>query len=148
MHTCLFRNIAIQPTKHNIHLILEVFSSTVLHHQLAQLFAHGQALLPLHGIAVLLAGRPRTGAHSREREVWVQCEKEDEALADTTCRTEDACCDLLETRVISWFGCVPTYRTSSLGSRRSLSRPFCLVRIWECFGGTEDWRGIALTNFQ
>ena len=52
------------------------------------MFTHGQALLPLDGIAVLLAGAPGAGSHGGECEVGVEGEKEDESLANATSGSE------------------------------------------------------------
>jgi hypothetical protein len=81
-------NIAVQTAEDNIDLILELFGCAALHNQVTQLFAHWQALLPLDGIAVLLARTPGAGSDGGECEV-VEGEKEDKALAYATSGSED-----------------------------------------------------------
>ena len=88
--TGISSNIAVQSTEDNITLLFEFFSLTLLYHQLAHLFRHGQALLPSYCIFVLLPSAARRGAHGGEGEVRVQGEEEDEALAYATCCAEDA----------------------------------------------------------
>jgi hypothetical protein len=89
--TSILVDIAVQTAEDDVDLILELLCAAVLEHKIAQLLAHGQALLPLDGIAVLLAGVPGTGSHGGEGEVRVEGEEEDEALAYTASSTEDAC---------------------------------------------------------
>ena len=89
--TSILGDIAVQTTEDNIDLILELLCAAVLEHKIAQLFAHGQALLPLDGILVLLAGVPRAGSHSGEGEVRVEGEEEDEALAYAAGCTKYTC---------------------------------------------------------
>lgn len=86
--TSVLGNIAVQAAEDNVDLILELLGSTVLEHKVAQLLAHGQALLPLDGIAVLLAGVPGAGADGGESEVRVEGEQKDEALAYTASSAE------------------------------------------------------------
>lgn len=88
--TSVLSNVAVQTAEHNIDLILELLSSAALDNQVAELLAHGQALLPLDGIAVLLASAPGAGSNGCEGEMGVEGEKEDEALAYATGGTENA----------------------------------------------------------
>ena len=89
--TSVLSDIAVQTAEDNVDLVLELLRATVLEYKIAQLLAHGQALLPLDGILVLLAGIPGAGSHGGESEVRVEGEEEDEALAYTTSSTENAC---------------------------------------------------------
>nr|POE73245.1 hypothetical protein CFP56_73759 [Quercus suber] len=82
--TGVLGHIAVQPTEHDITVVLELFGRTTLHHQLAQLGAHGQSLLPFHGIAVFLAGALGACADGGESEMRMEGQEEDEALADAT----------------------------------------------------------------
>jgi len=88
--TSVLGNIAVQTAEDDVDLVLELFRAAVLEHKIAQLLAHGHALLPLHGIAVLLAGIPGAGSNCGKSEVRVQSEKEDEALAYTASSAEHA----------------------------------------------------------
>jgi hypothetical protein len=87
--TSILSNIAVQTAEDNVDLVLELFGCAALDNQVAQLFAHGQALLPLDGIAVLLAGASGAGSHGGECEVRVEGEKKDEALAYATGGSEN-----------------------------------------------------------
>lgn len=89
--TSILGDIAVQTAEDDVDLILELLRAAVLEHEIAQLLAHGQALLPLDGIAVLLAGVPGAGSHGGEGEVRVEGEEEDEALAYATSSTENTC---------------------------------------------------------
>ena len=80
-HTSILSHIAVQAAEDDVYLILELFRAAVLKHKVAELLAHGQALLPLDGIAVFLAGVPGAGSHGGKSEVRVKGEEEDEALA-------------------------------------------------------------------
>jgi hypothetical protein len=82
-------NIAVQTAEDNVDLVLELFGCAALDNQIAQLFAHGQTLLPLDRIAVLLARAPGAGSDGGECEVRVKGEKEDKALAYATSGSED-----------------------------------------------------------
>jgi hypothetical protein len=87
--TCITGDIAVQTAEDDIDLILELLGSAVFDNQISQLFAHRKTLLPFDGIAVFLARRSRAGSDCCELEAWVQGEKKDESLADTTSRTQD-----------------------------------------------------------
>jgi hypothetical protein len=89
--TSILSNIAIQATENDVDLVLELFCTAVLEHEITQLLAHGQALLPLDGVAVLLASVPGAGSDSCKSEVRVEGEEEDEALAYATSGTKNAC---------------------------------------------------------
>lgn len=89
--TSVLSNIAVQTAEDDVDLILELLGGAVLEHEVAQLLAHGQALLPLDGIAVLLAGIPGAGSHGGEGEMRVEGEQEDEALAYAASCAEHAC---------------------------------------------------------
>lgn len=89
--TSVLCDIAVQTAEDNVDLVFELFRTAVLEHKIAQLLAHGQALLPLDSILVLLAGVPRAGSHSGEGEVRVEGEEEDEALAYTASGTKNTC---------------------------------------------------------
>lgn len=89
--TSVLGDIAVQTAEDDVNLVLELLRTTVLKHKIAQLLAHGQALLPLDGILVLLAGVPGAGSHGGESEVRVKGEEEDEALAYATSSTENTC---------------------------------------------------------
>lgn len=88
--TSVLSNVAVQTAEDNVDLILELLSSAALDNQVAELLAHGQALLPLDGIAVLLAGAPGAGSNGCEGEMGVEGEEEDEALAYATGGAENA----------------------------------------------------------
>jgi hypothetical protein len=104
--TSVLSDIAVQSAENNIDLVLELLGCAALDNQVAQLLAHGQALLPLDGIAVLLSGAPGAGSHGGECEVRVEGEKEDEALAYATRGSEYTC-----ERVLS-AGCRPNGATT------------------------------------
>lgn len=87
--TSILSNIAVKSAEDNIDLVLELLGCAALDNQIAQLFAHGQALLPLDGIAVLLASAPRASSNGGESKVRVKGEEEDEALAYATSGSED-----------------------------------------------------------
>ena len=87
--TSVLSDIAVQSAEDNVDLVLELLGCAALDNQVAQLLAHGQALLPLDGIAVLLAGAPGTGSHGSECEMGVEGEKKNEALAYATSGSED-----------------------------------------------------------
>ena len=89
--TSVLGDITVQTAEHDIDLILELLGAAVLENEIAQLLAHGQALLPLDCIAVLLPGVPGAGSHGGEGEVRVEGEEEDEALAYATSSTENTC---------------------------------------------------------
>ena len=89
--TSVLGDIAVQTAEDNVDLVLELFRAAVLENKIAQLLAHGQALLPLDGIAVLLAGVPGAGSHGGEGKVRVKGEEEDKALAYTASSTENTC---------------------------------------------------------
>jgi hypothetical protein len=82
-------NVAVQTAEDNVDLVLELFGCAALDNQIAQLFAHGQTLLPLDRIAVLLARAPGAGSDGGECEVRVKGEKEDKALAYATSGSKD-----------------------------------------------------------
>jgi hypothetical protein len=87
--TSILSHIAVQAAEDDVYLILEFFRAAVLEHKVAELLAHGHALLPLDGIAVFLAGVPRAGSDGGKSEVRVKSEEEDEALAYTASGAED-----------------------------------------------------------
>ena len=89
--TSVLGNIAVQTAEDDVDLILELFRTAVFEHKVAQFLAHGHALLPLDSIAVLLASISGTGSHSRESKVWMEGEKEDEALAYTAGSAKYTC---------------------------------------------------------
>lgn len=83
------RDVGVQAREDDVAFALELIRAAVLHDELAESFAHGQGLLPFHGVAVLLAGAFRGGADGGEGEVRVQGEEEDESLADGASRSQD-----------------------------------------------------------
>ena len=89
--TSVLGDIAVQTAEDNVDLIFELFGGAALDNQVTQLFAHGQALLPLDGIAVLLAGAPGAGSNGCEGEMGVEGEEQDEALAYAAGGAENAC---------------------------------------------------------
>lgn len=89
--TSVLGDIAVQTAEDNVDLVLELFRTAILEHKITQLLAHGQALLPLNGIAVLLAGVPGAGSYGSEGKVRVKGEEQNEALAYTASSTENTC---------------------------------------------------------
>jgi len=89
--TSILGDIAVQTAEDDVDLVLELLRAAVLEHKIAQLLAHGQALLPLDGIAVLLASVPWAGSNGGEGEVRVEGEEEDKALAYTASGAKNAC---------------------------------------------------------
>jgi len=98
--TSILSNIAVQSAEDNVDLILEILGRAALDYQVTQLFAHGQALLPLDRIAVFLSGAPGAGPNSGECEVGVEGEEEDEALAYATSGSEDTLKDTCQPTVV------------------------------------------------
>lgn len=76
----------------------ELARLALLNHQIAH-GAHGGGLLPLDGIAVLLAGGLWRSADSDELQEGVVLEQEDEALADGAGGAEDT---WIEQHVSAW----------------------------------------------
>ena len=89
--TSVLCDIAVQTAEDDINLVFELFGGAVLQNQVAQLLAHGQALLPLDGIAVLLASAPGTSAHGGKGEVRVEGEQENETLSNAARGTKNTC---------------------------------------------------------
>jgi hypothetical protein len=87
--TCITSHITVQTAEHDIDLVFELVGCAILDYQISELFAHGQALLPFDGIAVLFARRSRAGSHGGELKVRVKGEEENESLTNTTGRTQD-----------------------------------------------------------
>jgi hypothetical protein len=52
-------------------MVFELFRGAILDHQISQLFAHRETLLPFDGIAIFLACRSRAGSDRCELELWV-----------------------------------------------------------------------------
>jgi hypothetical protein len=87
--TSILSHIAVQSAEDDVYLILELFRAAVLEHKVAELLAHGHALLPLDGIAVFLASVPGAGSNGGKSEVRVKGEEQDEALAYTASGAEN-----------------------------------------------------------
>lgn len=86
--TNVARNARVQPAEHDI-AVGKLARLALLDDDLARL-ADGRRLLPLHGVLVLLAGRPRRRTNGVELDVRVVLEEEDEALAHGARASEDA----------------------------------------------------------
>lgn len=81
-------NVTIQARKHKI-AVRKLVRCAVLDNQLTELLGHGHGLLPFHGILVFLSRGTRRGADFVKDQIWVVSEKQDEALADRACCSED-----------------------------------------------------------
>lgn len=89
--TSVLCDIAVQTAEDDVDLVFELLGGAVLQNQVTQLLAHGQALLPLDGIAVLLAGAPRAGANGGKGEVRMEGEQKNETLSNTARGTKNTC---------------------------------------------------------